>query len=634
MFDELVVWDREGNCSHDNCHVVYWNSYMENEYVTSLPRYIENNAQRLRDKYLAFIYEIGRTEYKDKTLIQHLTFSSGFSYWWMTLIAEKSPYKSANILNCVKAMAFEEILNKQDVKSLVLVSNNQDTKTVLQRLAQDRGLIYRAENIRNKSRHKINFRKLYYKLPMLLQGLISLRHQIKRLKLRRSRPESWFSSENSIFMCSYFFNLDTDRCEEGKFYSRQWETLPDHFGACSKELNWAHHYTPSPGTPDISTCNQWLYKFNTNSNSEGKHAFVESYLSFFILLKTIGQWIYLNTIYFRLRDVGNNFTEGTTGLWLWPYYKNEWKKSLLGPDAMQNCLWLFLFDAFLSSMPKQKLGLYLWENQAWEQALLCAWRKNNHGKIIGIPHSTIRFWTLGNFDDRRLYGLDKNKAKHFPDCLAINGPLAYSEMKVSGYPENQLIKVEAMRYNYISSMKIDKINKKNDEYPGVLRVLIIGDFNKQQTKNMLHCFEQGLNQINQKVYIVLKPHPACHIRKEDYMKLDFNITDKPLQTIAHEFDVAFSSNTTSACVDAILLKLPVVIFLDPNDFNQNPLRSIESIHFVSTGVELASALNTFDEQSHIKIDDIFWTSQEYMKWTDLISTDSNNNTINKSCREY
>ena len=54
-------------------------------------------------------------------------------------------------------------------------------------------------------------------------------------------------------------------------------------------------------------------------------------------------------------------------------------------------------DNILSNIPKQKVGIYLLENQAWEKSLISSWNKFNHGGLIGVAHSTIRFWDLRYF---------------------------------------------------------------------------------------------------------------------------------------------------------------------------------------------------------------------------------------------
>ena len=50
---------------------------------------LESNAESLRKKYLEFIYQFGESKINGKTVIDHLELHKDFSYWWMTLIAQK-----------------------------------------------------------------------------------------------------------------------------------------------------------------------------------------------------------------------------------------------------------------------------------------------------------------------------------------------------------------------------------------------------------------------------------------------------------------------------------------------------------------------------------------------------------------
>ena len=83
--------------------------------------------------------------------------------------------------------------------------------------------------------------------------------------------------------------------------------------------------------------------------------------------------------------------------WIWSLFKSDWKNSTIGPVSMVNIIFMHLFDKALNDMPKQKMGLYLCENQGWERIFINSWRKNNHGKLIGVVHSTISYWDLNVF---------------------------------------------------------------------------------------------------------------------------------------------------------------------------------------------------------------------------------------------
>jgi len=88
---------------------------------------------------------------------------------------------------------------------------------------------------------------------------------------------------------------------------------------------------------------------------------------------------------------------------------------------MSNVLLVELFDAALRDLPHQRTGLYLCENQAWERALVHAWRKHAHGRLIAVGHSTVRFWDLRYFPDGRTLSSTSSLALPRADVFAVNG---------------------------------------------------------------------------------------------------------------------------------------------------------------------------------------------------------------------
>ena len=63
----------------------------------------------------------------------------------------------------------------------------------------------------------------------------------------------------------------------------------------------------------------------------------------------------------------------------------------------------------------------------------------------------------------------------------------------------------------------------------------------------------------------------------------------PLSDLVDGFDVAFSSNGTSAGVDVLLAGLPVVVWLDEDDLNLSDLRGLPGVAFVGSPGDLAGS---------------------------------------------
>ena len=617
---------------------VYWNSYSEtsNSSVISIPQTVEDNADFLRKSYIAWIYDLGETCIKGKRLLEHLELHPGFSFWWMTLLAEKSTFKSPRIYDCLRVFALEKILIEQEPSELLLVTSDYALVQTIEKLCSNLDINFNWQKIKQSKNH-YSLQKLYTALPYSVQGLLSIRHIATKWTLRKLKKPQWFSGGNAIFLCSYFFNLDPTCCQKGRFFSRQWEELPEFLRKIGKQTNWIHHFLSKPGLPDVETGLKWFESFNSNENEQGYHAFLDTYLSWSVIKNALYNWLLLNITALRLRKISDLFIHKETTIWFWPLLRNDWYASLTGPIAIKNCLWLELFDNAFKEIPRQRMGLYLWENQGWESAMLYAWRQHGHGEIIGVPHSTIRFWDIHNYDDPRSVQQSQNSSKPLPNYLAVNGPMAWKAFVDAGYPVERLLKVEAMRYLYLNKLSQDKAKSHNigaatpsKQDPTITKkVLILGDFTYKQTFKMLRCMELASSLIEIEISLTLKPHPACPFSEKDYSTLSFEKTDNELAEIIQEFDLAFASNTTSAGLDALLAGIPVAVFLDGEDFNHSPLRGVENIRFVASAKELANTLTSHAiKKNSSKASDYFWLDETFPKWHKVINLNEKKASIN------
>ena len=627
MDKSVTVWDQKIDPLNSIGDVLCWQAYTEQELISSIPRYLETHAERLRKKYLEFIHNLGESVINGKSVVEHLDVGEGFSFWWMSQLAEKSPFKSPKIYDCLRLLALEEILLERRPHELILNSPDRVLANAMRALCQNLQINF---NWHHKKTIKIRWslHDIYHALPYPLQALISLRHLVAKWPICQLQRPQWFFSEDAVFMCSYFFNLDEVACNNGHFYSRQWEGLPECLQKSGKHINWVHHFLFSPGSPDVKTGIKWATQFNHNAKTQGNHSFIESFLSFRVILVVLKNWIWLNIISWRLRSVSGSFRPKGSAVWLWPLLRRDWQTSLTGPSAINNCLWLELFDIMFREMPYQKIGLYLWENQGWESALIRAWRRHGHGKIIGVPHATVNFWHLNNFDDPLSLELTKAYAKPIPEQLAVNGPIAWDAFVKIGYPTERLVEVEALRFQYLDPEhhRKAKKNTKCINHDESIKVLVLGDFTFKQTKKMLECLSNAQKLADNKILVTLKPHPVCEFLRKDCPELSFDLTDKPLPEIMQYFDLAFSSNTTSASVDALLQGLPVAVFLDGDDLNHSPLRGGNGVQFVATAEELSSWLSAEEQKNSFPFDgEFFWFGSRLPRWCKLLMLTDNTN---------
>ena len=629
--EAVTVWDQGQDQCDSMGEVLCWQSYAQKELVSSLPRYVDVHAERLRAKYLAFIHDLGESRIDGKRIVDHLDMGDGFSFWWMTRLAEKSPYRSPRIYDCLRLLALEEILLDRKPPSLTFHSSDRDLAQAIQRLCQHLHITF--EWRASRQLPTWSFRRLYHGLPHWLQGLTSLRHLVPQWPLRKLNKSQWFSGEGAIFICSYFTHLDRDSCAEGHFYSRLWERFPKYLHDSGRQTNWIQHFLLSSEVPDARTGLRLLKQFNRDASRQGCHAFLSTYLTWRVVGRILKIWFRLISLAWRLRNIQSVFYPHGSSAWLWPILRKDWRTSLGGSVALHNCLSLLLFDVALRDIPTQRIGLYLCENLSWEKALLRAWRKHGHGHIIAVPHTTVPFWALNHFDDPRSLDGTQLCAMPLPDRVGVNGPMAREAYRLAGYPVDKLVEVEALRYFdllHMPSGSASNTAKHNGAKTSVtdprdITILILGDCLPTAMHNFLCLLEQTVKTLPSFYKFTFRQHPRHQVRLAEYPGLHARVTMDQFDRVRGEYDCAIAISSTNAAVEAYVKGLPVIISLDETMPNVSPLRGMSDVSFVSTTDEMINALRAVAQRKGAPRDhgEFFFLDQRLSRWERLLSKSLN-----------
>ena len=207
-----------------------------------------------------------------------------------------------------------------------------------------------------------------------------------------------------------------------------------------------------------------------------------------------------------------------------------------------------------------------------------------------------------------------------PDLVAVNGAAARDQYLKGGYPQELLVEVEALRYQYLANVGGGR-KPADPEIPARLRVLVLGEYLALNTERQMRLLEETAPYLPKNVKFIVKPHPACPVRAEDYPGLELEITNERISHLLGSCDVAYTNNATSAAVDACCAGVPVVSMLDPESFNLSPLRGREGVQFVSTPGELARALigGTSDVRGAFQPTEFFALDPSLSRWRKLLS---------------
>ena len=612
---QLAVWDTSGEPTIDAGTVYRWSGRDDDGPTHSVLSYVEQHGERLRRKYLAWVHDVGEAKIAGKRLIDHLALGDGLSYWWLTSIVEKSPYKSPPT-DAIRLRALEEIIVEQGPARVRLVSADRRLSDSLGGLCQRLGIDYHWERTQGEPSgwdHESGDRRS----PPLLQALRSLGRRLRAgLPFRRAERSGWFAGDRAVFFCGYFFNVVPEEAAEGRYHSGYWGGLHGLMRSERRPGNWLHH-NPRPAA---ATALGWVRRFNQHRDNHGYHVFLDTYLSWRVVLRVIGRWLRLSLLYWRLGDLDDAFRPQGSALSLWPLLKQDWRRSLQGGVAIANLLTIELFDEALRELPHQKLGLYLCENNEWERAFIHAWRKHGHGRLIAVPHTTVSFWDLRHFIDQRVRCESGVHPMPLPDLTALNGPAAVDGYLSAGVPRDAIVECEALRFAHLRGMR--RTHSAPARSGGPIRVLIIGDIMASFTAAMLRLLEEAKPRIPADTMFDMKPHPASPIRPEGFPSLDLTLVSEPLTAIFTDYDVAYASATTSGAVEAWLAGLPVAVMLDEAQLNFSPLRGRDGVRFVSTPEELAEALAAPDREAagHADADGFFHLDPDLPRWQRILAS--------------
>jgi len=277
-----------------------------------------------------------------------------------------------------------------------------------------------------------------------------------------------------------------------------------------------------------------------------------------------------------------------------------------------NCLFLNLFEQSLSAFPRRNKGFYLQENQAWERALIYAWRKVGHGELVGVPHTVISSWDLRHFFSPEAYQETGALKLPLPDHVALNGEAAIKAYQKGGYPRELMVEVEALRYLYLGKIVREKSVSKSDDR---IRLLVLGDCDESITNRQIDLLVEGHDRMPENVRILVKSHPLNPVNLRQWPSIEMEAVDKPLDQLVDAYDIAYTSNATAAAVDAYLAHKKVIVMLDPDDFNFSPLRGYSGVSFAATSGELVDGVVEADIVADVSEGEaFFYTDPELPRW--------------------
>ena len=373
-----------------------------------------------------------------------------------------------------------------------------------------------------------------------------------------------------------------------------------------------HILTPTTSTRKSKNTLRHLRNLNNSKSNNQNHITLDSFINFKLIFQIIYDWFFIaiksKKVLKKISHVKSN------NLNLFPFIEDDFKNSFFGKKLMSNVYFLNLIKTSLQRINKQKIGFYLQENMDWEFSFSWAWKRYGHGKLVGYPHSTIRFWDLRYFFCSDIFNLKGINSIPMPDNIVVNGELNKMQLIDGGYSKDMLIELEATRYNYLVDLKKQILKKSNLKLNNKLNILVLLGYNEKIVTGWFDLI------LNLNYSIIFKPHPISSDQSLiDKYKNKLKISNKPLKELFLISDYVLCGSS-SASVEAMFLGINTFVFSDPKKLNASPLLGLKNMNFINSDEDLTKALTTSLNKKPIHFKNIFYVDKNNKRWIQLINS--------------
>ncbi len=579
----VLIWDGYGQPKDHHGLIIDWQGRAEErKNQIKIGEIVERDASFLRDKATSWSHEIAHIDIGGKSLVDLFEVRPGLSYWWMTSIGQQFNLSDVSEFNnLIKCMALERFLRSVKVSEVTLVSKNSKLITCLATLCKSLNIKFHCVNQGCKKSKKHSF----YSFSIFWALIYFCWTFFRVLPTLFLKPNVKLFSEVMFF--DFLVHFDAQKAASGSFVSGYWGELLPKITEWEVKSVWTHMYFRTTSVPTLLAASKLLAIVNSASKANATHILFEQYYRLTTFLKAI-------KIYCKVRRVSKTleaqlFQALANGSFdPSPFLVKEWQDTTYGKSAMKMCLQIALFEDFTKFLPRQKLAVYVKENQPWEVALLHFWREFGHGQIIGVPHSTIRFWDLRYHRAVQHWSLS-GKSFPLPDKTAVNGKLAKRMLAKSGIPKHQFVDVEALRFEHLIDIKAFAKNTSSDYSK---KIVVFGDFRHDNNKFMAMLLAAAITSCVKEYDIIYKPHPA-NIDSDSIQKfLSHQVSSATTKFLLSDCDIAVVGIASSVALEAYLTGVPVIQVLDGGDLNMSPLMGLPNVNFARSVSELAAMLQT------------------------------------------
>jgi len=511
-----------------------------------------------------------------------------FRYILSNLFFEASPYKTNVMYQFFKLYLIIDYIKKENIENVFLLNLPQDINAFFNANIKKLSISVKIIDTKKNNLSIKNLIKSFSISSLFYRLFVECR--IKRQKIFPQKNQA----SKAVF--SYYSRHSINNSISSKYFADVSSLLNNN------DYSWLFLYVD-----DVS-------KLGKESNMINKNTY--GFLDAYFLLSDFKNVIF---DYYRIKKKLRSIKlkelfvlEGVDYLCL---IKNDWLISIKN-ILLDVLIFEKKFTNFFKSNPNIKEFIYLLEFQPWELMLNKVAHK--HGiKTKGVTHAVVRSNLLQYFHPKSIHPFFYN-----PSYVGVNSDFCSSLFLQNGFSSNQVLKIEAQRFNYLVKAK-----KKTNNQKTQLRksILITTSINPIETKELLEVFAL-CNVKFEKVYI--KEHPNLPVK----LIIDSLVGKFPFYELvtgsmsdAFQFsDIIYTANGSSVLLESVINEKHTVSLVSLSSLPMPAINKAPNLYFVydvdtlskiltQINLELKTTVQINDNSNHLYIDENLTLWREFLK---------------------
>lgn len=535
----------------------------------SIPHEIQKNRDTLRHRYLEWVHSIGSTHLKNSTLRERTRIRPTLSYWWMTVPAAYSLDAQSPVYDAVRLMELARIVDETQADTIDVRIDLPSERKMVTAWARSTG----RRVVKNPSKlgpklaiPSSRFNRIKAALSSALPPLAAANVLFSLPKSPRSRTAGHVEDlKSAVIVVDYLAHLGPSSVAGGRFESNYWGPVVDLVDELAA-TTWLHLPADQPTRRSVKRDTNLVRSWKVAPGV--RHRLLHECASPLVKMRALRDYLRVVRLGLGLRCKRKLFLHPDAQGTLWPAFSKAFRSEWYGKAAMLNCLYINSFEEFFAKQPTSLLGLYLFENQPWEMALIHAWRQAGHGRLIGVAHSTIRYWDTRIFkDERDLWACSTPGGMLWPDQITVCGPAMRSELTSGHYPEARLIDVESVRFTPPLERAATPVREGR-------WLLVLGEYSWPVTARILEIVRGALANQTEAFRVRFRPHPASlpqWTRQPPWLEMDGH---GRVSAAIRASDLILCGAVSSAAIDALLQGRETFLIADGTTFLSSPAEGL------------------------------------------------------------